>query len=208
MRREKCSKKMICQVIALCLMVCTLILPTPVSANVIQGQTQTGVGQVQGLRAGICKANSINIRWEQVQGASGYQIYRSEARNGKYVRLRNIGPGGYAFLNNKNVSMGTEYFYKVRAFKNTSKGRVYGKYSKILRVNSLLNRSIKGLAKFNVNVRKYAGTSYDRLITVPKGTKMTVLCTSKDKAGAKWYRVKVSLNKKSYKGYVRSDLVR
>ena len=91
MRREKCSKKMICQVIALCLMVCTLILPTPVSANVIQGQTQTGVGQVQGLRAGICKANSINIRWEQVQGASGYQIYRSEARNGKYVRLRKIG---------------------------------------------------------------------------------------------------------------------
>ena len=208
MRREKCSKKMICQVIALCLMVCTLILPTPVSANVIQGQTQTGVGQVQGLRAGICKANSINVRWEQVQGASGYQIYRSEARNGKYVRLRNIGPGGYAFLNNKNVSMGTEYFYKVRAFKNTSKGRVYGKYSKILRVNSLQTRSIKVRAKFNVNVRKYAGTSYDRLITVPKGTKMTVLCTSKDKAGAKWYRVKVSLNKKSYKGYVRSDLVR
>ena len=189
-------------------MVCTLILPTPVSSNVIQGQTQTGVGQVQGLRAGICKANSINIRWEQVQGASGYQIYRSEARNGKYVRLRNIGPGGYAFLNNKNVSMGTEYFYKVRAFKNTSKGRVYGKYSKILRVNSLQTRSIKVRAKFNVNVRKYAGTSYDRLITVPKGTKMTVLCTSKDKAGAKWYRVKVSLNKKSYKGYVRSDLVR
>ena len=208
MRREKCSKKMICQVIALCLMVCTLILPTPVSANVIQGQTQTGVGQVQGLRAGICKANSINIRWDMVKDITGYQIYRSEARNGKYVRLRNIGPGGYAFLNNKNVSMGTEYFYKVRAFKNTSKGRVYGKYSKILRVNSLQTRSIKVRAKFNVNVRKYAGTSYDRLITVPKGTKMTVLCTSKDKAGAKWYRVKVSLNKKSYKGYVRSDLVR
>ena len=206
MRREKRSRKMICQVIALCLMVCTLIVPVPASANVIQGQT--GVGQVQGLKAGICKANSINIRWHQVSGASGYQVYRCEARNGKYVRLREIGPGGYAFLNNKNVAMGTEYFYKVRAFKKTSKGRVYGKYSKILRVNSLQTRSMKVRAKFNVNVRKYAGTSYDRLITVPKGTKMTVLCTSKDKAGAKWYRVKVSLNKKSYKGYVRSDLVR
>ncbi len=42
MRREKCSKKMICQVIALCLMVCTLILPTPVSANVIRTDADRG----------------------------------------------------------------------------------------------------------------------------------------------------------------------
>lgn len=206
MRREKSSKKTLCLVIALCLMACALMVPTPALATVIQGQA--GVGQVQGLKAGICKANSINIRWQQVQGASGYQVYRAEARNGKYVKLREVGPGGWAFLNNKNVAAGTEYFYKVRAFQNTSKGRVYGKYSKILRVNSQQTRSLRVTAKFNVNIRKYAGTNYERLITVPKGTKMTVLCNARDKAGARWYRVKVSVNKKSYKGYVRSDLVR
>lgn len=206
MRREKSSKKTLCLVIALCLMACTLMMPTPALANVIQGQA--GVGQVQGLKAGICKANSINIRWQQVQGASGYQVYRASARNGDYVKLKEVGPGGWAFLNNRNVAAGTEYFYKVRAFQKTSKGRVYGKYSKVLRVNSKLNRSFRVTSKFNVNIRKYAGTGYDRLITVPKGTKMTVLCNARDKAGARWYRVKLNVNKKKYTGYVRSDLVR
>lgn len=187
-------------------MACTLMVPTPALATVIQGQA--GVGQVQGLKAGICKANSINIRWQQVQGASGYQVYRAEARNGKYVKLKEVGSGGWAFLNNRNVAAGTEYFYKVRAFQKTSKGRVYGKYSKVLRVNSKLNRSLRVTSKFNVNIRKYAGTSYDRLITVPKGTGMTVLCNARDKAGARWYRVKLNVNKKKYTGYVRSDLVR
>lgn len=187
-------------------MACTLIMPTPALANVIQGQA--GVGQVQGLKAGICKANSINIRWQQVQGASGYQVYRASARNGDYVKLKEVGPGGWAFLNNRNVAAGTEYFYKVRAFQKTSKGRVYGKYSKVLRVNSKLNRSFRVTSKFNVNIRKYAGTGYDRLITVPKGTKMTVLCNARDKAGVRWYRVKLNVNKKKYTGYVRSDLVR
>ena len=95
MRREKSSKKTVCLVIALCLMVCTLMIPEQASATVVQGQA--GVGQVQGLKAGICKANSINIRWQQVQGASGYEVYRATARNGKYVKLKDVGPGGWAF---------------------------------------------------------------------------------------------------------------
>ena len=186
MRREKSSKKTVCLVIALCLLVCTLMIPEQASATVVQGQA--GVGQVQ--------------------GASGYEVYRATARNGKYVKLKEVGPGGWAFFNKKNVAAGTEYFYKVRAFQKTSKGRVYGKYSKILRVNSKLTRSFRVTARYNVNIRKYAGTSYDRLLTVPAGTKMTVLCNARDKAGARWYRVKLKSNKKDYTGYVRSDLVR
>lgn len=206
MRREKSSKKTVCLMLALCLMVCTLMIPGQASATVVQGQA--GVGQVQGLKAGICKANSINIRWEQVQGASGYEVYRATARNGKYEKLKEVGPGGWAFFNKKNVAAGTEYFYKVRAFQKTSKGRVYGKFSKILRANSKLTRSFRVTARYNVNIRKYAGTSYDRLLTVPAGTKMTVLCNARDKAGARWYRVKLKINKKNTTGYVRSDLVR
>ena len=163
MRREKSSKKTLCLVIALCLMACALMVPTPALATVIQGQA--GVGQVQGLKAGICKANSINIRWQQVQGASGYQVYRAEARNGKYVKLREVGPGGWAFLNNKNVAAGTEYFYKVRAFQNTSKGRVYGKYSKILRVNSQQTRSLRVTAKFLLMERvKFLPKAWEKLL--------------------------------------------
>lgn len=206
MRREKNSKKTRCLVIAICLMACTLMMPTPVLANGNQGQAE--VGQVQELKAGICKVNSINIRWQQVQGASGYQVYRASARNGKYAMIKEVGPGGWAFFNRKNVSGGTEYFYKVRAFKKTSKGRVYGKFSKILRANSQQTKNIRVSARCNLNVRKYAGTSYKKLLTVPRGTKMSVLCTSRDKGGTKWYRIKVNINKKNYTGYVRSDLVR
>ncbi len=189
----------------ICMILCVSMIPQDTAATTIQGQTSS-VGQVRNLKAGVCTIHSINIRWTPVAGASGYQIYRSAARNGKYTRLKTVAAGSQAFMNT-SVSVGKEYFYKVRAYSNTSKGKVYGKFSKILRANTKPLYSKKVKAKCNVNIRKYAGTNYERLFGVTKGTSMKVLCEACDKSGAKWYRIQVKINGKNYKGYVRSDLV-
>lgn len=191
---------------AFCLMFClTAVSQENVMATTINGKVAT-VGQVQNLKAGVCTVKSINIHWSPVQGASGYQIYRATARNGKYTCIKTVPAGSQAFMN-LSVSSGKEYFYKVRAFVNTANGKRCGKFSKILRANTKQIFSKKVRAKYNVNVRKYAGTNYAVQFTVKKGTKLTVLCETCDKSGTKWYRIQVKINGKKQKGYVRSDLV-
>lgn len=165
---------------------------------------QTSLGKVRNLKAGTCTIKSINLTWSPVSGASGYQVYRSDARNGKYRLLKNV--SSVAFMNT-TVTAGTEYFYKVRAYTSTAAGTSYGKFSGILRANTKPLSIKKVTAKYNINVRKYAGTTYQRLFGIAKGTKMSILCEAHDKAGYKWYRIQVKINGKKYKGYVRSDLV-
>lgn len=177
----------------------------PASATVIQGSINRPA-KIASVSAGTCTVHSINLHWTPVQGASGYQIVRATARNGQYTLLKETGAGSQAFMNT-SVAVGKEYFYKVRAFNNTSKGKVYGKYSKILRTNTKMLLPKKVTAKYNVNVRKYAGTDYAVAFGLPKGQKASVLCESSDKNGVKWYRIQFKTGGKKYKGYVRADLV-
>ncbi|MBD5082945.1 MAG: SH3 domain-containing protein, partial [Clostridiales bacterium] len=58
-----------------------------------------------------------------------------------------------------------------------------------------------------VNVRKGASTSTDKVVTVPLWTIVEVVDTVKGNDGYYWYNVSLTLNGKSYTGYIRSDLV-
>ena len=163
------------------------------------------IGRVSGLKATVCTTKSINIRWNPVKGASGYEIYRSVARNGNYTLLYDMSSGNCAFMN-ITVQSGKEYYYKVRAYTGRGKDKHYGKYSKLLRANTKPLSSRKLTAKCNINVRKYAGTNYARICGALKGTKLKFLCEACDQAGTKWYRVQLKMNNKKYTGYIRSDL--
>lgn len=198
-------KKMKFLAAAFCLLFCLMAAPNDSFAITIKGKAEP-LGQVLNVKAGICTQRSVNIHWTPVAGATGYEIYRATARNGRYTLLKNLPGTSQAFMNT-SVLAGKEYFFKIRAFKYSSYGKTNGKFSKILRTNTKPLYSRKVRAKYNVNIRKYAGTNYPRIFGVYKGTKMTVLCETCDKTGAKWYRIQVKLNGKKKKGYVRSDLV-
>ena len=58
-----------------------------------------------------------------------------------------------------------------------------------------------------VNVRKGASTSTDKVVTVPLWTIVEVVDTVEGNDGYYWYNVSLTLNGKSYTGYIRSDLV-
>ena len=160
---------------------------------------------VKKLKAGVCTTRSINLSWAKVNDASGYQVYRAYARNGKYSLLKNV--KSTAFMNT-TVTAGTEYFYRVRAFKYTSSGTVFGKFSGILRANTKPLSFRRAITKFSVNVRKSAGVNYSRLFGLAKGTAVTILCQTQDKTGCKWYRIQTNVNGKKRVGYIRSDLLR
>ena len=60
----------------------------------------------------------------------------------------------------------------------------------------------------DARLRSEPTTSSTHIITVPSSTKVTVLSTTGTQAdGYKWYKVNVTVNSKTYSGYIRSDLV-
>lgn len=80
----------------------------------------------------------IRLRWNEVSGANGYQIWRMD-ENGEYRVIKTIGDRGSELTNdqghvtaysNVNLTAGASYTYKMRAFYITEDGqKVYGTYS-------------------------------------------------------------------------------
>lgn len=72
--------------------------------------------------------NTIKVSYDKVDGASGYQIYRSTSKNGKYSLVKTTTSLSYL---DKNKTTGKTYYYKVRAYRTISGTKYYGSYSTI-----------------------------------------------------------------------------
>lgn len=75
-------------------------------------------------------STKAKITWKSVSGASGYQVYRSNAKNGEYKRVRTITGKTSTTYYNKLKDNGT-YYYKVRAYRVVKSKKVYGAYSEV-----------------------------------------------------------------------------
>lgn len=71
-----------------------------------------------------CKA--IKINWNKVSNATGYRVYRYNGK--KWVKVANCRKTAYKVT---GLKAGTQYKFKVKAFKRTSKGTVWGKASDV-----------------------------------------------------------------------------
>ena len=71
------------------------------------------------------------LYWTNVNNASGYQIYKSTAKNGKYTFVTNVAQAGKTW--SVKTKKGVKYWYKVRAYNNIKVNgktvKVFGPYS-------------------------------------------------------------------------------
>lgn len=74
------------------------------------------------------------LYWKKVAGASGYVIYRSESKTGKYTKIKEIKKQTKISYNNTGLLKGKTYYYKVMAYRNMSGIYVYGKYSTVKQI--------------------------------------------------------------------------
>ena len=72
------------------------------------------------------KSKACRISWKKVSGASGYQVYMANSKNGKYKK---IGDTKKLNLTKKGLKKGKTYYFKVRAYKTLNKKKTYGAYS-------------------------------------------------------------------------------
>lgn len=76
-------------------------------------------------------AGKIKLKWTQISGAAGYQIWRSSQMDGKYTLVKTIRDGAVISYTNSGLNAGEEYFYKVRAYVTDGERSIFGAYSDI-----------------------------------------------------------------------------
>ncbi len=73
-------------------------------------------------------AAAVNLKWDAVKDTDGYQVYYSEKEKGTYKKLTGTKKTSFK---KTGLKSGKKYYFKVRAYKKTPDGTVYGSFSQI-----------------------------------------------------------------------------
>lgn len=102
-------------------------------------------GNARGARADVstctkCKTATIKVTskakkkavvsWKKLTGASGYQVFYSTSKNGKYKLIKNVSSKKTSYTKTK-LKSGKKYYFKVRAYKTIGGKKYYSDHSKI-----------------------------------------------------------------------------
>lgn len=90
------------------------------------------------LKATVDGFNRVKVSWNEVSGADGYELYRATSLTGNFSNLSaSIDSNGTSYLN-ENLTSGTAYYYKVRAYKLIDGIKVYNSFSSIVSAKPVL----------------------------------------------------------------------
>ena len=93
-------------------------------------KVKVSLAQVTEFSPQYQSTSKVRMSWKKVDGAKGYQIYRSTKKNGKYKLVKTIKKGKVTSCSNIKHPDGEVYYYKIRAYAVGSTGaQVYGSYS-------------------------------------------------------------------------------
>ena len=76
------------------------------------------VAKVSKLKKQETTADSITLKWDEVSGASGYEIFRSTSPNGVYKKVAAVKGGAKTTYKDSGLKKDKTYFYCVRAYRN------------------------------------------------------------------------------------------
>jgi len=199
-----------------------VILPNNVSAA-------SKVGDVKKLKLKAQTTSSISIKWDKVSGASGYQVYMANSKNGKYKKVSTITKGRTtSYKKTKLTSAKTSYF-KVRAYKKIKGKKSYGKFSSVLAASTKpktpsISKVSAGMLESTIKWNKVTRASgyeiymsnskkgkYSKIKTIKKGK--TTSYTHVGLKGKKTYYFKVRAyktvsGKKVYSSYSKPKSVK
>lgn len=89
----------------------------------------TKPAQVKYVYVTSVTTNKIVLTWEKTEGASGYQVVYSTSEKFKNSNSINVKGADSLKKTIKNVSSGTTYYVRIRAYKTVGESKIYGSYS-------------------------------------------------------------------------------
>ena len=100
-------------------------------SNVITCVVDGSLPKITGAKIAATDYQTVNMSWDEVIGADGYEIERRKNPGGgsEYEQLTSTITSSYADV---GLIAGYTYFYKIRAFKTVGEEKEYGDYSAII----------------------------------------------------------------------------
>ena len=93
--------------------------------------TEPDLKAVSGLKASSEKPDRVKLQWKAVADADGYQVFRYDESEEKYVKIANTAKTVYT---DKRKTSGKSYRYKVKAYKKMNGRTYYGRFSKEVKI--------------------------------------------------------------------------
>ena len=81
-------------------------------------------------------SKKVTVKWSKVDGATGYQVYRSIKKTSGFKCVKTVTNGKTVKYVNKNLSKGKTYYYKVRAYRTIDSSKVYGSFTSVKSVKT------------------------------------------------------------------------
>ncbi len=176
------------------------------------------LGTPGGFTGSSVSYQSVRLGWDDVSGASGYQVYRATSKTGTYKAVGETSSEGYT---NSGLTTNKTYYYKVRAYRKVGSTKVYGSFTSVLSAKPVLGvpKSVKAVrassSSIKVNWNKVTGATgyqvyrataaagtYTLVKTVKATTEATQTYTNTSLTNGKSYYYKVrAIRTKSGKTY-------
>lgn len=87
-----------------------------------------------GLRVNKTGGKTATLRWKKVKGATGYVLYRSNKKNGRYKKIKMLKKGKLISYRNKLPKSGKKFYFYVQSVRKI-KGKTYvSKKSRIISI--------------------------------------------------------------------------
>lgn len=80
------------------------------------------------------KTTRALISWNEISGAAGYQIWMSTSESGSYYIVKSITDGEITFYTKYDLTSGSTYYFKVRAYTDVDGIKTFSDYSEIVSV--------------------------------------------------------------------------
>lgn len=75
-------------------------------------------------------AGKAVLKWGK-QTADGYQIYMASSKDGKYTKIKSVTSASSVSYTVGSLTKGKTYYFKIRAYKKTDNGTVYGSFGNV-----------------------------------------------------------------------------
>lgn len=172
--------------------------------------------------------NTATIKWNKVEGVSGYVIEQSTKQTTGFKRIAFTKTDAQLSATIENLKTGTKYYYRVRAYGTVEGNTLNGKYSEIKSVKPALKKpAIKvtaGKKKATIKWGKISGANgyvvyratsksgkYKAVTTIKSGSKISYTNKNLKKGKQYFYKVRAYRTvsgKKVYSSYSAYKAVR
>lgn len=95
--------------------------------------------KMTGLKVSKNYTKQINLKWTKQSGVTGYKLYKYNSKSKKYECIKTLS-GNTTSYNVKKLSAGDTYRFKIRSYKDTGNGQLYGEDSGIVNTATLPNK--------------------------------------------------------------------